>query len=191
MSLSGVRVLICYMALLLGMLAYPPVSQANTQEFNVVDAHAYRVYSVYFLDATSTIPLNDTLKSALSNGISVVLAYDIRVVSTGGWWFDDTVASLTQRYRLRYHALSRRYLVDNLNTGISHSYLLLGEALGDIAHLRHLPLLDQSLLNKGQRYVVELKIHVETSAYPLPLRMRAIIEGAWRPSSDWYQCPLS
>ncbi|OBS08272.1 hypothetical protein Thpro_022522 [Acidihalobacter prosperus] len=172
------------------LLGAPP-AHAESDRFSIVRAHAYQIYSVYYLDATARIPLDATLRGALTNGVSVVIAYDIRVVHTRGWWFDDTVATLTQRYRLRYHALSRRYLVDNLNTGISHSFSRLSEALDDIANLRRLPLLDQTLLTKGRHYQVDLKVRVDAGDYPLPLRVRAFLEGAWRPSSDWYRCPLN
>lgn len=178
------------MSMVMGLLVCPLSAHADSTQFSIKSAHTYRVYSVYYLDATAALPLNDTLRNALKNGISVMLSFDIHVDQKGGWWFDDTVATLSQRYLLRYHALSRRYLVDNLNTGITKSFLLLGEALADISHLRRLPLLDKMLLSNGHEYQVDLRVRVDTSEYPLPLRVRAFIEGAWRPSSDWYRCPL-
>lgn len=190
MKLSGFTAFLRIVGLGLGLFAYPLFAHADTNQFSIKSADTYRLYSVYYLDATASLPLNNTLRDALHNGVSVVLSFDIHVVQKGGWWFDDTVATLNQRYLLRYHALSRRYLVDNLNTGISRSFLLLGEALADIAHLRHFPLLDKMLLGKGQHYQVDLRVRVDDSEYPLPLRVRALIEGAWRPSSHWYRCPL-
>ncbi|WP_156782577.1 DUF4390 domain-containing protein [Acidihalobacter yilgarnensis] len=194
MRLTSLRACLRGVGMTLGLMACTlilPVAHADSADFAITSARTYQVYSVYYLDAIADIPLDATLRNALTNGVSVVIAYDVRVVRSRGWWFDDTVATLTQRYRLRYHALSRRYLVDNLNTGISRSFSRLGEAQADIARLQRLPLLDQTLLGKGQRYEVDLKVRVDTGDYPLPLRVRAFLEGAWRPSSAWYRCPLT
>lgn len=158
-------------------------------DFQILSAHVYRHNMVYYLDARARTRLDDKLRSALHNGVSLLLTYDVRVVQPGAWfWFDDTVASLNQRYRLRYHPLSRRYLVDNLNTGVSLSYARLSDALEMIDHLHGFPVLDQSLVPKHGSVVTDVRLRVDTGDFPLPLRVRAFFNAAWRPASPWYRC---
>lgn len=192
MRFAAVRAFVYGVGTAIGLFAasFAPVAHADSSTFRILSAHTYRLYSVYYLDAKAQIPLDGTLRNALTNGVSVVIAYDIQIIHPRGWWFDDTVATLTQSYRLRYHALSRRFLVDNLNTGISRSFSRLNEALRSIADLNRLPLLDQTLLAKRRHYVVDVRVRVDSGDYPLPLRVRAFLDGAWRPSSDWFRCPL-
>lgn len=159
--------------------------------FQILSAHTYRQNMVYYLDADARSKLDEQLRNALLNGVSVMLVYDVRVLHPGAWWwFDDTVASLRQSYRLRYYPLSRRYLVDNLNTGISRSYAQLSDALAMVDRLRRFPVLDQSLVPKHERVVADVRIRVDTSDFPLPLRVRAFVDSGWRPASDWYRCSL-
>ncbi|WP_455384456.1 DUF4390 domain-containing protein [Acidihalobacter prosperus] len=158
-------------------------------DFQIVSAHIYKQNLVYYLDAKAHAQLDDKLRNALDNGVSLLLIYDIRVFQPGAWWwFDNTVATLSQRYRLRYHPLSRRYLVDNLNTGVSLSYARLNDALGMIDRLQGFPVLDQSLLPKNGGVVADVRLRVDTADFPLPLRVRAYFNDAWRPASTWYRC---
>lgn len=160
-------------------------------DFRILSAHTYRQNMVYYLDVDARAVLDRQLRDALLNGVSLMLVYDVRVSRPGAWWwFDDTVASLSQRYRLRYHPLSRRYLVDNLNTGVSQSYARLSDALWEVDQLRRFPVLDQSLLPKGGGVVADVRLRVDTADFPLPLRMRAYLDSGWRPASAWYRCAL-
>ncbi|APZ44374.1 hypothetical protein BW247_15825 [Acidihalobacter ferrooxydans] len=162
---------------------------APTADIRILSARTYARDRVYYLDATARLRLDGKLENALNNGVSLTLSYDIRVVHPGPWWwFNNTVAAVHQRYRLRYRPLSQRYQVDNLNTGISSSYATLDGALAHIERLRRFPVLDQSLLPKGKVVVAEVRLHVDAADLPLPLRVRAYFNSAWRPSSAWYQC---
>ena len=175
--------------LALGLAASSFVQADAASDFRILSAHIYRQNMVYYLDAKAHTQLDDKLRNALSNGVSLLLVYDVRVLRPGGWlWFDDTVATLSQRYRLRYHPLSRRYLVDNLNTGVSLSYARLSDALYMIDRLQGFPVLDQSLLPKNQAVVADVRLRVDTMDFPLPLRVRAYFNPDWHPASNWYRC---
>ncbi|MEJ2478908.1 MAG: DUF4390 domain-containing protein [Acidihalobacter sp.] len=177
------------LALALGLAAAGLVQAASTSDFQILSAHIYKKDLVYYLDAKAHAQLDDKLRNALDNGVSLLLIYEVRVFQPGAWWwFDNTVATLSQRYRLRYHPLSRRYLVDNLNTGVSLSYARLSDALDMIDRLQGFPVLDQSLLPKNQAVVADVRLRVDTADFPLPLRVRAYFNDAWRPASPWYRC---
>jgi hypothetical protein len=165
------------------------VEAAPGPDFQILSAHVYKRNLVYYLDVRAETKFDDKLRDALNNGVSLLLIYDVRVSRPGvWWWFDDTVATLSQRYRLRYHPLSRRYLVDNINTGVSYSYARLRDALNMIDRMQGFPVLDQSLMPKSGAVVTDVRLRVDTADFPLPLRVRAFFNTAWHPSSPWYRC---
>lgn len=178
-------------ALALGMGAVGYAHADANAYFQVLSAHTYARNMVFYLDATAEVRLDDKLDGALNNGVSLMFVYDVQVVHPGvWWWFDDVVAALSQRYRLRYRPLSQRYQVDNLNTGVSSSYARLDDALAQIERLQAFPMLDQSLLPAHENVRAEVRLRIDAADLPLPLRVRAYFNDAWRPASDWYRCAL-
>lgn len=184
------RLAACLLVLLAGCLAWGAGRAASSPEFLVTSAHTFERNAVYYLDATARLRLNGNLSSALDNGVALTFVWDIHIMRPDGWWFDNTVATLTQRYRLRYQPLSLRYKVEDLNTGLSLSYFSLQQALERIGRLHDFPLIDRSLLPRKTPLVVDLRIRISAAALPLPLRIRSYLDGSWRPASPWYRCAL-
>lgn len=175
--------------LALGLAATGFAQAATVPDFRILSAHTYRHDRVYYLDAQAHTRLDGKLRDALNSGVTLLLVYDIRVLRPGVWWWNGgTIATLRQRYRLSYQPLSQRYLVDNLNSGVNQSFAQLRDALAFIDRLQGFPLLDQSLLPKDRNVVADVRLRVDTADFPLPLRVRAFFNSAWRPASSWYQC---
>jgi hypothetical protein len=101
------------------------------------------------------------------------------------------MASLEQRYQLRYHALSHQYLLQNINSGAFYAFHTLEAALGTLGSLQDFPLIDKQLVEKGEEYEVLLHAELDIEALPSPLRPLAYITPAWRLDSDWYTWSLT
>ena len=84
---------------------------------------------VYRLGARIDFSLNQTLQQALQNGVPLVLELRIEVIRERDWLWAERAAQLRQRFGLQFHALTRRYLVDNYSTDVQYSFLELEEAL--------------------------------------------------------------
>ena len=112
--------------LLLALALLAPLAQAS--EFAVREAEAHLTDGVYRLDARLSLSLNAGVEEALNNGVPITISVDIEVLETYPWLPDQTVASLEQRYLLRHHALSERYLV-NVITSYSIHYTKLYDRL--------------------------------------------------------------
>jgi hypothetical protein len=158
--------------------------------FSVDFARTQLVDGVYQLNAGIRYQLSPALSDALHNGVALVFEVQVDVHRVRAWWLDAHVATVVQRYRLEYHALSRLYLVTHLNTGVQHSFFRFSSVLAFLGELEALPLMDASLLNRESQYDGRLRARIAVDALPLPLRVRAYLSPDWSPVSDWYTWSL-
>jgi hypothetical protein len=100
-------------------------------------------------------------------------------------WNED-VATLIQRYRVRYHALSGRYVLTNLNSGESRSFAQEAAVMDALGAVDSLPLIDKRLLDSGATYDIRLLAQLDLEELPPPLKTMAIVSSDWRLSSDWF-----
>jgi hypothetical protein len=183
------RGLKCIAPLLLCAVLWP--SSTDASEIRVLKADTRLVDGVYRLNAVIDYDLTTPVREALLNGVELVFDVEIAVLQDRMWWWDSGVAGLDQSYRLSYHALSRQFLVENLNTGVQRTFTDLSSALRHQGILRELPLIDASLLDKDYGYTASLRAQLALSELPLPIRMRAYLSPAWRLGSGWYTWELS
>lgn len=155
------------------------------------DFHVELQEGVYFLDADIDYRLSEEAVEALEQGVPLVFELQLEVLQLHDWWLDDELAVLSQRYQLRYHALSRRYVLTNVNTGYSRSYADRYSALAALGEVEELPVIDRRLLDDDEDYELRLRARLDVFALPLPLRTLAMVSPDWRLTSDWYSWPLS
>lgn len=175
--------------LMLGCLCWVGLVQpARAFEIDRVDAHWEN--NVLLIDAKVDFALSDEARNALESGVPLVLMVQIQVMEPREYLWDRAVATLQQRYRLTYHALSERYIVDYLNTGVRKSFSSLHAALYSLGRIDELPLLDRGLLNQRQVYYGQLRVALDVEALPTPMRVWAYVSSDWRLTSDWYRWPI-
>ena len=104
-----------------------PVS-ASAQQFTVENASTKLVNQVYNLNASLKYQFSKEALSALENGVSLFLVLDIEVIKPRRYLWDEDVATLQQRYEIRYLALTNQYLLANTNSGSQHVYHSLDDA---------------------------------------------------------------
>ncbi len=170
--------------LVIGLLADPVHTLAAGFHVKRVETHV--VDDVYLLDARMDLELGGAPLEALENGVPLDIVVDIRVLRERAYWPDEHVATLTQRYRLEYHALSTRYVLTNLNTSVSQTFDYLDDALSAIGTLNDYPLIDRGLLRVGEQYRGTLRARLDIEKLPAPLRPLAYLSSQWRLSSNRY-----
>lgn len=175
--------------LLISVLGSAPAVANNG--FTVRDADMTLQGSVYHLDARIDYQLSREAIDAVKNGVPLIIAMDIRVERQRSWWLDQEVATLTQNYLLLYHALTEKYVIHNLNSGIQENYVNLGTALWALGRVDSLPLIDANLLEPGAEYTVELRSRLDIESLPAPMRPLAYISSDWQLQSDWYSWSLA
>lgn len=177
------------LALLLWLgLGCQPCAQANGFSIRSVSTHLEN--KVYQLDANIDYQFSDSALEALRNGVPLIVLLDIKVEQYRAWWFNKTIADLQQGYLLLYHALTEKYIVNNLNSGAQENYEQLSAALNALGKVKNLPILDAHLVNNGAHYLVRLRTRLDLESLPAPMRPLAYISSDWRLESNWYEWPL-
>lgn len=178
--------------LLLGWawLWLPAAALAADNYFTVRNAHAELRDDVYLLDADIEFRFSEAALEALQNGIPLVLEVEIKVERPREWLWAENIATLSQRHRLQYHALSDRYVVHNLNTDLRQSFARLESALDALGVLREFPMLDRRLLEGDAVYRVKLRAGLVVEELPTPIRLWAYASDQWRLDSAWYTWQL-
>ncbi len=158
--------------------------------FEVRSASLQLSGGVYYLDAWLEYRLSSDANRALQSGVPLTIRVDVEVLTDRRFWFDTEQASLRQRYQLEYHALSERYIVLNLNSGVQASFATLFSALNYLGRIEHLPLIDAALLDAGRDYDLRLRTVLDVEQFPGPLRLLAFWRRDWSIGSDWYRWHL-
>jgi hypothetical protein len=154
--------------------------------FDVRSAYLEPADQVYHLNATLDLALAKSAEQALKDGVPVLIQLDVQVVRQRRVFSDERIASVTQRWRLQYHALSERYLVINLNTNQQASYASLPAAITALSDVHMLPILDESRIQKGSRYDAAAKVTVLVEG-GLPNALRAMMFWIdWKHVTEWY-----
>lgn len=163
---------------------------AHADGFTIRSVATHLQDKVYLLDANIDYQFSDAALEALRNGVPLIVLLDIKVEQERSWWLNRTIAELQQGYLLLYHALTEKYIVNNLNSGAQENYDQLSTALTALGKIKNLPILDAQLAKPGQHYLVRLRARLDLESLPAPMRPLAYISSDWRLESDWYRWPL-
>jgi hypothetical protein len=163
---------------------------AEEPGFVIRSAGTVLVDKVYQLNAKIRYRFSDEALDALDNGVPLVVELAIEIERKRDYIWDETVASLRQRYQLAYEALTQRYVVTNLNSGADTYYAKRAAAIRALGDVVHLPILDAGLLNPKEQYSVNLRASLDLDALPVPMRVVGYFSSNWRLASEWVSWPL-
>lgn len=174
------------------LVVFPLLAAAADSEGSVEIRSAYAQLDegVYYVNARIEYVLSTAAQEALRNGISLKIELQIEVNRYRRIIWNDTIASLKQRYRLSHHALTDRYVVANLNSGDALSFPDLDAALDYLGRVERLPLIDESLLEDNARYEAAARVTLDVKDLSGPLKFLSRFWGNWKVSSEWYTWPL-
>ena len=180
----GALLLLCFLATLAA-----PGALADTR-LAIRSASVALDEGVYELDATLDLRLPDDARKAIDAGLTLRLEYEIEISRVRAYLPDDGIASLVQSYELRYHALSQRYLLRNLNTGEQQDLGTLPAALERLEDVRGLPVIDAALVREGPTYEVRIRAVLDMGTVPDALSWLLFWTDDWGASSKWYSWTL-
>ena len=180
---------LCGPALFGLVLSLSPVA-ANASDFEVAAVQTKLVDGIYLLDANIAVAFSEESLEALDSGVPLTVVVDMDIVQTRKLAWDKRVARLSARNELRIHALSRKYVVKNLNSDVTTSYPTLNEAISALGNLEDIPVLDSHLLDDDKSYYLKLRARLDIEALPSPLRPVAYLSSLWRRSSEWSIWPI-
>lgn len=168
--------------LLLGVLL---VSGAAHAQFAVDKVEARLLDEGIRVQADLILSLTDATEEALSQGVPLIVVHEI-TLNRNGWLWNSVEQRASQRHRLRYHALSGRYVVEGDDAALE-TFRSLNDALEFInsAAARF------DAPRGDGRYTVAVRSRLDINALPAPLRPTALFSPQWQLSSDWSQWPVS
>ena len=166
-------------------------SQDINNTTRIHDTRSLLVDGVYRVGARIEFYINDTVREALDNGVPLVVELQVEVTRKRDWLWPETVAHLKVRYTIEYHALSRRYRVENYSSGEGYNFSKFEDALDYIGNIYDLPIIDANLLQRDTMYKVRMRAVLDIESLPTPIRLWAYMGSDWSLHSDWYQWPLN
>jgi len=159
----------------------------------VSSAYATPENGVYNLFARIAYPVNDDIRAALKDGLTLTFDLDVVVSRERRFWMDEGVAEYTLKRELSYHAVSDRYVARDLDTrngGEQHSYATLEEALEALGTVDAWPFLLSPQLTANRQYRVSLRAGVRRGRLPDTLRVLLFWTDDWHRESEWFSWSL-
>ncbi|MDO6459990.1 DUF4390 domain-containing protein [Granulosicoccaceae sp. 1_MG-2023] len=154
------------------------------------NVRVYRPGDYYLLDLDSHLRLRARPTEALANGVSLYFDLTIEVKRQRNLWPDETVRTITKRYRLFYFELTRHFRVTETRSGHSSNFDSLDKALDYLGNLRAEPLVAARDVDMPQRYRVEIQLAIDPSELPAPLQIQAYTTRRYLMKSDVLVWPL-
>ena len=157
--------------------------------FRVRNAEVRVDNGIYFLEAKILFHFSAESVEAMDNGVTLTVLIDVEVFRQRALW-DRKILSRQSRFHVGVHALSKKYLMKNLDTGETHTYRSVEEMAAALGNIRRLPLFAAAGLETEHSYTARVRARLDIEALPSPLRPLAYVSQAWRLASDWYELPV-
>lgn len=171
------------LALLAMSLGFAP--HARAEGIEIRNADLVPVENGYQLHADFGIDFPNEVEDALNKGVPLSFLVEFQLVRPREYWFDREITTKTQRIQLRYHALSRQYL---MNEGAHQkSFASLEEAMEELSRLRGWEVFTKSDIESGENYVASLRFRLDLSRLPKALQVEALSSEKWTLVSERYR----
>ena len=175
------------------ILQAPFVQAENNQPpsgFNINSATVQEKDNVFYLDASIDYWFSEQVLEALDNGVPLNILVEIQVVEKRNFLWDRTMVNVTQYYQLQYHALTRQFVLRDLNSNNNYNFLTLQLTLSSLGTISQLPVFSKQLFDDNGNYQIRIKPSLDIEALPSPLRPVAYISSEWQLAGKWYSWQL-
>ena len=137
-------------------------------------------------------PVNDDIRAALKDGLTLTFDLDMVVTRERRFWMDETVFEHTLKRELSYHAVSDKYLTRDLDlrSAEQHSFATLEEALESLGTVEALPIVTSLQLSANREYRVSLRAGVRRGRLSDTLRVMLFWTDDWHRESEWFSWSL-
>jgi len=162
-------------------------------DFTVIKPGAVLANKTMELSGQLRLDLSAKVEEALDKGIPLAIEVEYRLFRIRKFIWDAQLANWSFTHSIKYHALSRQYLVrgHGLETSSVESFTTLQEALNFMGTLDGLSLplpqqLDETTETKNNPgYRVQVRARLVIESLPAPLRPVAYTSSDWRLNTGW------
>ncbi len=161
---------------------------ANAEGFTIEEAHATFNQNSLTADATFDLQLTEAISEALHNGVSIQLLTTLNLFTSRSYIWDPRIAQWAFTQQISYHSLTNRYILTSPQQKGSQSYSSLSDLFDDIEHFSfQSDILADTLPQSKHGYKLQLRIALDNTVLPTPLRVMTYISPAWRLRSDIHE----
>jgi hypothetical protein len=145
---------------------------------------------VFELNARTTYPLNDDIRTALADGVTVNFELQTIVSRQRRFWFDSTRVDVTLRRELSWHAVSERYILREVGSGNQQVFMTLDQALMAAGEVDDWPVVVEPQLDPDSTYTISVRAGVRRGRMSEALRALIFWSDSWNRTSEWYTWTL-
>jgi hypothetical protein len=174
--------------LLVGLATVPAARAAGplAGELEIRSAFVVVDHGVLQLSAHIQYPINDRIRAALQEGVTLAFDLDVTISRHRRLWFNAGELEMTLRRELTYHAVTDRYVVRDEKSVEQESFSTLEAALDKLGHVEDLPIIVQSQLHDNGPWEVAVRAGMRRGRMPDALRALLFWTDDWHRTSDWY-----
>jgi hypothetical protein len=158
--------------------------------FRVRSANVRLDQGVYLLNASIDFDFSRESIEAMENGVTLTVLLDIEVFKQRALW-DRKILQRQTRFQVGIHALSKKYVVKDLDSGELRTYRSFEEMAAALGIIDDMRLFDGASLDSDAAYRGRLRARLDIEALPSPLRPLAYISPSWHSTGEWYEWPLA
>jgi hypothetical protein len=181
-------------AVLLVALAVPRGTRSAgplAGDFQVRSAFVVVDHAVLQLSAHVEYPINDRIRGALRDGVTLAFDLDVIISRHRRLWPDATLLDMTLRRELNYHAVTDRYVLRDEAGVEQESFPTLEAALERLGRIEDLPILVESQLHGEAPWQIAVRAGVRRGRMPDALRALVFWTDDWHRTTDWYTWMLT
>jgi len=168
----------------------PAVADALDGTLEVRSAYVNVDGGVFQLNARMVFPLNDDIRRALKDGVTLYFDLQALVERRRRYWMDATVVDITLRRELSWHEVSERFVVRDVERGELENFTNLDLALQAIGTVDNWPVVVEPQLDADGSYEIRVRASVRRGSMPDALRTLIWWSDSWHRSSEWYSWSL-
>lgn len=165
-------------------------SAVNYNLIDIFSAELVPVDDDYVLNAEAEIAFGVALEQAAMKGFDLHFIIAFELYRQRDYWFNEDIASVEQRVTLRYHALSRQYLVirdEGKKTSQQKAFSSLIEAEEELAFISDLPVFSVNSVEKDVVYKAKLSMRLDRTKLPKAFQVNAINVNDGKMSSQEFE----
>lgn len=176
--------------LALGAARTPVRADALDGTLEVQSAFVSKVANVYQLNAHVSYPLNEDIRAALRDGVSLSFDLEAVVSRERRFWFNAEIAGVKLRRELAWQALTERFVVRDPSGREQQSFATLDAALENLGHVEGWPIMVESQIKEPGEFRVSLRAGVRRGRLTDTLRVILFWTNDWHRESEWYSWSL-
>ena len=167
------------------------ISRADDAEPFVVRSADFNLdQSLLLLDLVVDSEIPDYISIAIDQGFSVPIMFEVEILASKRYWFDDRIVSLKQQYLLHHQPMLDSYVVFDVNSSERRYFDNQRSAIRFIEVVYNYPMLNIRNLAPDRTYYARVRFGIDSDELPLPLKSSSLWDNDWDLTSDWYEWDL-